>query len=341
MVKSTGVLYPGQHLLANPYTAAIDVRQITFGSDMEQTVYMYNTGTFKQWRDSKNSGNNLGNNPGQYTAAPKNWAGDSGIPYQVPSMGSFLVFVNNATANAYVNLNYNSVIMGNTDQNRVKSTESKKVVSTIVDVVGENGGDRMWLFTDQNCTRSFDNGYDARKIIVPALSPQIFAVEQDGNYQINSIDNLNNTTLAFQAGQDTEYTLTFTHENIDMLYQNINLYDMVTKTTTDISAVGASYTFTAETSPKPVNRFKIFTSSENDNAAVSKFNIFNFGNTLNVANNGTKQAVIYIYDIAGRQIAQRKIQPNTIQDFNLQTQHLYIVKVNSTEETLTHKFLIQ
>ena len=62
------VLYPGQILLANPYTTAIDIRQITFGSDVLQTIYMYNTGTFKQWTIG-NQGNKLGSQPGQYTAA--------------------------------------------------------------------------------------------------------------------------------------------------------------------------------------------------------------------------------------------------------------------------------
>ena len=334
------VLYPGQILLANPYTTAIDIRQITFGSDVLQTIYMYNTGTFKQWTIG-NQGNKLGSQPGQYTAVPKNLAGSSGIPLQIPSMSSFLVFVSNATANAYVNLAYNSVIMGNTDQNRVKSIEKQQFVSTMVDVVGETGGDRMWLFTDKKCTRNFDNGYDARKLSTPALSPQIYAVEQDGNYQINTIDDLDNTTLAFQTGQDSKYTMTFTHENTDVLYQKITLYDIVNKTSTDITANGSTYTFTTETTPRPVNRFKLFVTKQNDDVTMSKINIFNLGNTLNVAYTGINQAEIYIFDIAGRKVAQSKIQPNAIETFEVQNQKVYIVKVISNDETHTQKVLIE
>lgn len=42
-------LYPGQNVLANPYTSAIDIRQMDFGTDMELTVYLYNTGSLTDW----------------------------------------------------------------------------------------------------------------------------------------------------------------------------------------------------------------------------------------------------------------------------------------------------
>ena len=343
LVKSSnpGVLYPGQILFANPYTAAIDVRQITFGSDVEATVYMYNTGTFVQWLTGDSLGNKLGNLAGQYTSVPKNMAGDSGIPVQIPSMSSFLIFVNNASQNAYISFDYNSAVMSNNDQNRVKSNEDKKTVSTIIDVVSKTGGDRMWLFTNKNCTRNFDNGYDARKLSASALSPQIFAVEQDGNYQINSIDDIDNTTIAFQAGQDTDYTMKFTHENTDAIYQKIILYDMVAKTSTDITANGSTYTFSAATTPEPVNRFKIFENKVNANETTTRVNIFNLGNTLNIAYNGAEQANIFLYDLAGRKVAQRKIQPNAIEAFGVQNQKVYIVKLVANNEILTQKILIK
>ena len=116
---------------------------------------------------------------------------------------------------------------------------------------------------------------------------------------------------------------------------------MVAKTSTDITANGSTYTFSAQSSPKPTNRFKVFTNTEKDKVDSSKFTIFNFGNTLNVYNNGTSEAEIYIFDIAGRKIAQRKIQPNLIRDFQLENQHAYIVKIISNEKTETHKIIIQ
>jgi len=83
---------------------------------MEASVYMYNTGTFSQWNAAP--GAKTGGIPGQYTAVPKENAGLSDLPVQVPSMGSMLVRVLSADANAFISLNYNSVVMGNSDRQR-------------------------------------------------------------------------------------------------------------------------------------------------------------------------------------------------------------------------------
>ncbi len=75
-----GALYPGQHVFANPYTAAIDIRQLHFGPQTEASVYMYNTGSYNQWLPIGQS--TPGNNPGQYTSVPKENAGYLQIPRQ-------------------------------------------------------------------------------------------------------------------------------------------------------------------------------------------------------------------------------------------------------------------
>src|SRR5690606_17157700 len=47
LVESQGdALYPGQHLFATPYTSAINIREIELGEEMDQTGFLYNTGTF-------------------------------------------------------------------------------------------------------------------------------------------------------------------------------------------------------------------------------------------------------------------------------------------------------
>ena len=135
--------------------------------------------------------------------------------------------------------------------------------------------------------------------------------------------------------------MNFRHENIDASYQSLMLYDLVAKTTTDITMDGTEYKFSAESTPQPVNRFKIFAKKANKTQNSPKYTLFNLGNILNVAYEGTNQANINIFDISGRKIAQRKIQPNTIEDFELQKQKVYIVKINTNDETLTQKILMR
>ncbi len=175
---SGGVLYPGQYIFANPYTAAIDILQLGLGSGMEQQIYLYNTGTFEQWNAVKGTGK-IGNAPGQYTAVPKGLAGTNEIPRQLPSMGSMLVRVADPTPNAYVSINYNSVAMGNTEIQRVPSEQMRYTgMSTRFDIEEKLRQDRMWLVPDEKFTRSYDDGYDGEKIPGSALDPQIMLLKK-------------------------------------------------------------------------------------------------------------------------------------------------------------------
>lgn len=340
-----GALYPGQHLFANSYTAAIDIRQIQFGSEMDSTVYMYNTGTFTQWQALKST--RIGNTPGQYTSAPQNLAGYSQVPRQVPSMNSMLVRIKAGisvpTANSYISINYNSVAMGNTDLQRAPAIEgNESPACTIIDVEGELSSDRMWVFTMESCKRTFDNGDDGVKMGGTALSPQIYGIEPDGNYQIDAVDDINNTNLAFQAGQDTEYTLTFTHENIAGRYSKIYLLDLAERTVVDITETGSTYSFTAQSTPKAVNRFRIITSpEETGNEAPSKIKIFNSYNLVYVLNNSQQPGDMYIYDISGRSFGHQKVAANSISTIPITLQNAYIVKFVSPEETKIEKIIIR
>lgn len=88
----------------------------------------------------------------------------------------------------------------------------------------------------------------------------LFAMEETGNYQVSTSDNLNNTYLGFQAGVDNvEDTLTFTHANIALKYDGLYLVDLVENKVVDISTSGTQYAFKAESTPSPVKRFKIVT----------------------------------------------------------------------------------
>ncbi|MBV5343581.1 hypothetical protein JZU68_08245, partial [bacterium] len=287
-IKTTDALYPGQHLFANPYTSAMDIKLIEFGAGVEATAYLYATGTFVQWRNLKNS--IAGAIPGQYFAVPKNQAGIPGIPRQVPSMGTLMVRIPPGAQSSelsYVNFNYNDVAMGNSERQRAKAASTTdSQTTTTIDIEGDNAADRMWIMSHESYTRGFDNGFDGKKLIGNALSPQLYAVENDGKYQVNSVDDINNTTLAFQAGQDTEYKMTFTHdENAQVRYKKMYLHDLVENKIIDISLSGTSYNFTAASTTKPIIRFKVLSQSiKEDIAKTTNTKVYHFDNQLFVQN---------------------------------------------------------
>ena len=310
LAYTTGKQYPGQHLIGNPYTAAINIKNIQFGSSsegiIENTVYLYNTGSLTDWTSSGSgtAADPYGSLAGQYTSVPINVAGETGIPGQIPSMQAFLVKVASDNALAWVKIPYTTVdntLVKNTTLQRSPSTS---IPSTRIDVKGANYGDRMWIFTEPTCTRSFDNGWDGYKSFGTSVSPQLFAKEQSGNYQVNSIDDIDNSVLGFIAGTGTSYTFTFTHQNIESTYSSLYLFDTYTGGYTNITESGTQYSFTSSNTSLAESRFKIVTSIDNTTQTSEMKNsgikLNNYQNTIFIHNSTAEDGMLELFDLAGK-----------------------------------------
>jgi len=331
LVKTDGALNAGRHVLANPYTAAVDIKKLNFGTQTEATVYLYNTGSVNEWASYE--GTTDGSNPGQYTSAPASIAGVGGIPAQIPSMQGFVVKAMSNDANATFGMPYSSVVTKNVDMQRTRFSNhsaSSSYIYSIIDIMGAHGGDRMWLFTSQNCTRGFDNSWDGRKMFGSALAPQLFARETDGNYQVDAVNDVNNTELGFQAGTDTEYTLRFTNNNIESVYNKLYLLDYVTGSITDITANGTEYRFTSENSSN-TTRFKIVSSTSvatdvNNPNSNSGVKVYSSNKTLYVQNMSDNRGDLMVCDVTGRFISKLPFEAKSITTIPVNlVQGVYIV----------------
>ena len=323
--------YKGQNILGNPFTAAIDITKIQF-TNAENAVYMYNTGTFNQW-SATGGAPSYANAPGTYTGSTPGTAGKSGVPDQIPTMQSFLV-VSNAGGGS-ITIPRPSALTKNTDKQRVKS--SNTTVSTRIDVIGTHSGDRMWLFTDTNCTRNFDNGWDCHKMLGSTQVAQIYGLEDDGVYQIDAVNSLNNSYIGFQPGTDTQFKLVFNHENASSLYGTITLIDLVANTSTDITQSGSEYAFTASPTD-PTKRFKIVisTTAVSPTIEASKLNIYNSNNVLFINNKANSTGDLKVYDTVGHLIIERIFEANTTTQIPTTLgKGVYVVKatVNSEKST--------
>jgi hypothetical protein len=177
----------------------------------------------------------------------------------------------------------------------VSQAFSEDLVGTRIDVQGARFSDQMWLFSVATCTNDFDNGWDGFKMFGSPLAPQLFAIEPDGDYQVDAIPDFNNTFLGFSAGIDSVYTFTFTNENLAKDYQQLYLIDSVANKTVDIYQSGTKYTFTASITTAPVKRFKIVTSNPtvlNDSTNTTS----SVTTVLNLPNSGGKNLRIYYSD---------------------------------------------
>jgi len=347
LAYTTGAKYPGQHLFANSYTAAINVDKIEFGSDMDKTVFLYNTGSYGQWNTTGYQ-TSSGDNPGQYLSIPQNVAGSGGVPGEVPSMSSMLVkTAGNKTAGSYIKMKYSDVAIKNTTQQRVKSVNgitNTDLISTRIDLTGKHYSDRMWIFTEPSCTRNFDNGWDGRKMLGSSLAPQIYAIEPDGDYQVNSVSDMNNTDLAFQAGDEVEYTIKFTHENIQRQYAGVYLVDLVENKTVDVSENGSTYTFATAQSDAPAKRFKILTRPYEKGAPDKEtlVKIFTAPGRVFVQNLSTFKGECTLYDIAGRAIKNAPFEANAVTEVlsNL-IPGAYVVNTITNGEKVSKRVIVQ
>jgi len=345
-ITTATALFPGQHIFANPYTAAIDIRELSFGSQTEATVYMYHTGTFSAWETGGQTSPGLA--PGFYISVPQNLAGYvPNIPRQVPSMGTMLVKAKTLSSNATFGINYNSVIMNNTDLKRAPKTSDEFTsdkVSTIVELKSEKYEDKLWLITEDLCSKNFDNGWDGFKIVGSSLSPQLFAMEKDGNYQVNTVSDINDTDLGFQAGTDVEYTLNFEHQNLFSKYAGLYLLDLLENKTIDISANGAQYKFMAESTPKPIKRFKIITRYYEKEAAdaETQIKVFSANKTVFIQNFSNLKGRVMLFDMTGQMIKNTDFDGSTI---SMVTNNLvpgaYIVKAQTNNEEVSKRIIVQ
>jgi len=340
-----GAKYPGQHIFSNPYTAAIDIAKLVFDANTEPSVYLYNTGTYNDWFSSSTGTTTA---PGQYVVSTPVTAGLNGVPAQIPSMQGFLV-KNLTTATGLLSIPYSGSTMKNSDLQRVAGLKEKvntDKTSTRIDLSGTHSADCMWIFTDPTCTQSFDAGWDGYKMLGSALNPQLYAMETAGDFQIDAVGDINGTFLAFSAGADTEYKLTFTHQNTNTRYSALYLVDLSENKTTDITASGSEYTFTAQSSTTPVKRFKIITAPEveTNNPVVSSFlKIINSPGTLIIQNLSNQSGNLVIYTMNGVAIEKMAYKANDITTFSTSglLPGAYVAKASSAGVRVTEKIIIR
>ena len=297
---TSSAYYKGQTVLSNPYVAGMDITRLSFGANTEQTVYLYNTGRYNDWLTTEGAQSTPGNGPGTYIVSTPGSAGIlEGVPTHIPSMQGFIV-KSTAVGGGSISLNYNTVnLISNTDAQRAKNTSAK--ISTMIDVIGKNFSDRMWLMEDDNCTRSFDNGFDGPKVLGYAEVSQLYAMEEDGIYQIDAVNDLNNTHLGFQPGTETSFKLVFKHQNTDLKYSQLFLVDLVANTTADITQSGTEYLFTS-TATDAVKRFKIvgLTTELDKTVGSSSLTIFSSDKAIVVNNTSASAGKLTIFDTTGR-----------------------------------------
>lgn len=349
----------GQNLIANSYTAPIDVTQMTSEDfqmidgqseyyDITQTLYLYNSGSWKDWHTHDSLGTGIssdGDNttPGQYYAIPVLAVAKGYIPEKptiAPMQGIYVrVRAKKTGGDTHVGniiFAYDRIVMGEGHNMHRPMRAPKK--SDITSIPSENfrrlrivatsehsGADRLYIIQDDINTRNYDNGYDAPNQATQGIV-NIYTYESGGKMEVSCANNIDSTYIGFMAGEDRTYTLHFN----TIVGETLCLQDLTNGEKINI-VEGGTYTFEAEPQSTNNQRFLLLAPQgiKSDIDEIDSVNIWYSNRTLYITN-AADNSTLQLYDVSGHQIFSTTIHrtPYTI-DLTHLTEGVYMARVNN------------
>ena len=351
----------GNNLFANSYMAPIDAKNFTpedFSDyntgreDIVKTFYIFNSGSWNEWNkyDTETSKGSNGNDvPGQYCAVPafSSKYMDGAEITTLPPMQGIYVIAN--TNGAHIHLNYEKHVW-NAGTNPNVSTDMHEPMRTPQRLQAEeqmqqdnfrririqlnsanSGADRLYIIQTDETTPLYDNGYDAPNQTVSGLT-NIYTTESFGKMEVSCTNRIDSMYIGFQAGSDTQYTLSFSSLIGDMLY----LEDLEQDT---IVAMQSDEPYTFQAAPQSVNdyRFRLLIhpkgnsdspNTPTDTEQADNIRVWINNDMLHIIG-ATANTNIHIYNISGTYILSDIVSdsPYTCNVAHLQS-GVYLIRIN-------------
>ena len=351
----------GNNLFANSYMAPIDAKNFTHEDfsdyntgreDIVKTFYIFNSGSWNEWNkyDTETSKGSNGNDvPGQYCAVPafSSKYMDGAEITTLPPMQGIYVIAN--TNEAHIHLNYDKHVW-NAGTNPNVSTDMHEPMRTPQRLQAEeqmqqdnfrririqlnsanSGADRLYIIQTDETTPLYDNGYDAPNQTVSGLT-NIYTTESFGKMEVSCSNRIDSMYIGFQAGSDTQYTLSFSSLIGDMLY----LEDLEQDT---IVAMQSDEQYTFQAAPQSVNdyRFRLLIhpkgnsdspNTPTDTEQANNIRVWINNDMLHIIG-ATANTNIYIYNISGTYILSDIVSdsPYTCNVAHLQS-GVYLIRLN-------------
>lgn len=247
----------GYHLLGNSYSAPIDVAAMEAEDfhNMEMTFYLLHYGSMDQQQKLAEEGSlNITGDPselsnGQYYALPV-YLAKSGVLTNtlIPSMQGF--FVQTTAADAALTLDYQRIVHQPNKNASQPAPSAYTPMRTLQPIYASltaicsttHFADAAKLFLNEDCSDGFDNGWDGKKMLGSAASPQVYWTSSDGIWQYNVTNQADSVTLEVMAGSEPDITLRIDRNGMGAYYPQLWLKDLKTGTTIDLNVTN-QYTY--------------------------------------------------------------------------------------------------
>ncbi|WP_291547388.1 T9SS type A sorting domain-containing protein [Bacteroides sp.] len=189
-----------------------------------------------------------------------------------------------------------------------EATTTESIASLIVDVIGEECADRLWIFSKQSSTHGFDNGWDGRKMLEENIAQLFVAASDSSQLQVATVPAINKVVLGFIPEMDGKYTLDFA-PSAHLKGMDIYLHDTKTGTTHRVSKE-QSYSFDAKRGDA-VNRFSVSYAANNsvlsEDEVLIDVNATNEGE-ISIVNGSSNTCTALVSDGSGKLLQRIEVK---------------------------------
>ena len=262
----------GYNIVGNSFMAGVDIKSIKLASgetgvDMDNTVYIYTTGSWDDWKNQNGQSVKV---KGGYEAVNIDKAGENGVTSTLAPMQGFMVKYNNpvySEKTGTLTIPYTGL---------KSEAEPLRAKSFVMDgdfnrgsvmVTMDNGKvvDKFWTYQEEDATPAYDSQLEGEKLNMG--EPSVFATTSDGkNVQISSLPSLIGSKFSVETAKGDTYNMELNAWSLN--YQNLKLVDLKKETVTPFVDNKAKYFFTGEVDGVQANRFVFVDTPETDFAKI-------------------------------------------------------------------------
>ena len=350
LTYTSSVNYKGWNLIGNSYTAAIPIATaISYSGGWNSTVYLFNAGSRNSWR--KLTGNTeWGLESGRYVSVPLNTAGSGGLPSIIPSMHAFMIETTSAgnLTLDYSKLTKNALVEGANGSSivwRSASSQPTELPFIVMDVIGTESADRVWLFENMTTTRGFDAGWDGEKVAESGLMQLYVKSDDELKLQVATVPQLQGTTLVVKPDNNDNFKISFSVSS-EVEARGLHMRDLITGRAYPIRNL-AEYSV-AGVANEVADRFRVVAIADENMSKQEIGNsiveIFAMDNQIGVANNSDEICVATVYDAAGKVVAKLSVNQGSttiIGSSQKINTGIYVVKVSGQTVNETKRVMVR
>jgi hypothetical protein len=258
----------------------------------------------------------------------------------IPSMQGFFVHANNTGASLTIPQS------SRVHDSQLFYKDSGLPLNTLrLDVEGNGFSDAVFVCFNEQATEDYDPEYDVRKLYGLNEAPQLYTVITGDELSINVLPDLGDNRIVeigFECGVSNTFTINASGMNGFDEHVEFYLEDLKSGTAQNLKE-NPVYLFTGVEGDEP-SRFRLHFGNPNtvEETVPNPISIYAENNKIHILNLTQGQVSVYVYDLMGRQVAEKQVNCENTIGIKVETETgYYLIKVQTGEQFITQKVFIK